>query len=360
MTFDDHNPGLVRLGWNEHFATAFKEHQEDGLLPGRVSTQHRQGYRVMLGNEEIEAAPAGRLHHEAIEKSDLPAVGDWVVLRYVPGDALATIVAVLPRLTKFSRKVAGEETNEQVLAANVDVFFLVSALNQDLNVRRIERYVAIGWNSGATPVVVLTKADLHDDIAGAVAEVQAAAPGIDIHITSDVTGEGFDGLKTYLTGNKTVAALGSSGVGKSTLINRLLGSDLLKTQGLRDDGKGRHTTSHREMVMLPRGGIIIDTPGMRELQLWEMNEGLDTAFSDIAELAESCRFADCAHASEPGCAVRAAVAEGILNLERLDSYKKLEKELAYLERKHDKKLAREEARKWKRLNVEARARTRQR
>ena len=358
MTTQEHDPGLERLGWNHHFAASFEEHRLAGLSPGRISTQHRQGYKVLLGDAEIEAAPTGRLHHDAVEKSDLPAVGDWVALRYAPGDDVAMIHAVLPRLTKFSRKVAGDETDEQVLAANVDVFFLVSALNQDLNVRRIERYVAIGWDSGAIPVIVLTKSDLHDNVAGAVAEVQSAAPGVDVHVTSDVTGDGFEALRVYLAGHKTVAALGSSGVGKSTLINRLRGDTVLKTQAIREDGKGRHTTSHRQLVILPDQGIIIDTPGMRELQLWEMDDGLDNAFSDVTELAEACRFGDCGHGNEPGCAVRDAIAAGTLAAERLESYKKLDRELAYLERKHNKRLAREEARKWRRLNVEARQRAR--
>lgn len=360
MSFSEHDRSLERLGWNEHFASAFQEHDAAGLTPGRVSTQHRQGYKVLMGDSEVEATPTGRLHHDAVEKSDLPAVGDWVALRYAPGDALAIIHAVLPRQTKFSRKVAGEETDEQVLAANVDVFFLVTALNQDLNIRRIERYVAIGWDSGAVPVVILTKADLHDDIAGALAEVRAAAPGIDVHVTSDVTGEGFERLREHLSGNKTVAALGSSGVGKSTLINRLKGDDALKTQEVREDGKGRHTTSHRQLVILPGGGIIIDTPGMRELQLWEMNDGLDNAFSDVTALAQTCRFGDCSHGNEPACAVREAIENGTLAVDRLESYRKLERELAFVERKHNKRLAREEARKWKRLNVEARQRARHR
>jgi ribosome biogenesis GTPase len=254
---------------------------------------------------------------------------------------------VLTRRSKFSRKAAGFETEEQVLAANVDILFLINALDQGPNVRRIERYLTLAWESGAIPVVVLSKTDLCDDPAAARELVEASAVGVDIHLTSTVTGEGVDELLSYVTGGRTVAVLGSSGAGKSTLINHLIGEERMATQEIREDGKGRHTTSHRELIVAPTGGLILDTPGMRELQLWDADEGIDQAFQDVAELASECRFRDCKHEGEPGCAVLAAVGDGSLEPERLESYRKLQRELHALEIKQNKRARSEERKKYR-------------
>jgi ribosome biogenesis GTPase / thiamine phosphate phosphatase len=259
------------------------------------------------------------------------------------------IHAVLPRRTKFSRKAAGAETEEQVVAANIDVVFVVSALAGDLNARRLERYLALGWESGAEPAVVLTKADLCDDVAAALAEVEAIAIGVAVHAVSNVTGNGLDELSTYFAPGRTIAVLGSSGVGKSTLINRLAGRDLQAVAEVRADGRGRHTTTRRELVPLPGGGLVLDTPGMRELALWDASGGVEGVFEDVGVLAARCRFPDCAHETEPGCAVRAALEDGSLDAERLAGYRKLEGELRHLELKIDKRARSEERKKWRRF-----------
>jgi ribosome biogenesis GTPase len=248
------------------------------------------------------------------------------------------IHGVLPRRTSISRKAAWLATEEQVLAANIDVVFLVAGLDGDLNLRRLERYLATVWNSGADPVVVLSKADLCDDVAGAVAAVEAIAAGVPIHVASGLTGEGVDGLRAYTTRNRTVALLGSSGVGKSTLINHLRGEDVQAVAAVRSDGRGRHTTTTRELVRLPGGGLLLDTPGMRELQLWDVEEGFDTTFADIEELAGRCRFSDCGHNGEPGCAVEEALGNGTLDAQRYGSYRKLQRELHALAVRQDKRL----------------------
>ena len=288
----------------------------------------------MAGGER-PAEVAGRLRHEAVSASDFPAVGDWVAVEDAPDAGAATIHAVLDRVTAFSRKAAGEASVEQVVAANVDVVFLVSAFGDDLNVRRIERYLASGWESGAEPVIVLNKSDLSVDLPADLAEVDAVAFGVPVHVVSCLSGNGLDELKAYLSGNRTVALLGSSGVGKSSLLNRLVGWERQEVQGIRDDGRGRHTTTFRELVVLPDGGLVLDTPGMRELALWEAGAGVEDAFADVADLAAACRFADCAHESEPGCAVQAGLADGSLTEERLESYRKLQRELRHLELKTD-------------------------
>jgi ribosome biogenesis GTPase len=282
----------------------------------------------------------GRLHHAA-EPGELPVVGDWVGLRD------SQIDAVLPRRSKFSRKTPFTEVSEQVLVANVDVAFLVMSFDElDFNVRRLERYLTTAWEGGANPVVVLNKADLAEDLDGQIAEIEAVAFGVPVHVVTALAGEGIDVLLPYLAGAKTGVLLGSSGVGKSTLINALLGEGRLATGEVREDGRGRHTTSHRELLLLPGGGVLIDTPGLRELQLWETDEGLEKAFADVTELVNQCKFSDCAHDTEPGCAIREALADGTLPSERWESYLKLERELAHLERKFDPRLRSEERKKW--------------
>jgi ribosome biogenesis GTPase / thiamine phosphate phosphatase len=332
-------PNLERLGWNDEIAQSFENHTA-GLEPGRVVVQHRGAWEVVTERGEARVEITGRLRHEA-ESGALPVVGDWVGLR----DGL--IDAVLPRRSKFSRKTAWTEVSEQVLVANVDVAFLVMGLDdRDFNIRRLERYLTTAWEGGAEPVIVLNKADLAVDLEAQVAETGSVAFDVPVHAVSAETGEGVEELRRHLTGSRTVALLGSSGVGKSSIINRLLGEEHFRTGDLRADGRGRHTTTHRELIAVPGGGVIIDTPGLRELQLWETDDGLDKAFADIAELVAQCRFSDCAHKTEPGCAVKAALADGSLTAERWESYLKLQRELARLERKLDPKARSEVRKKW--------------
>ncbi len=326
---------LTALGWSPSRSTEFEPYAAEGLAAARVAAQHRGGYVVYTEGGERPAEVSGRLRHEAVSTSDFPAVGDWVAVDDSSEAGAATIHAVLERATAFSRKAAGVEAVEQVVAANVDVVFLVSAFGDELNVRRIERYLASGWESGAEPVIVLNKSDLSVDLPAEVAEVDAVAFGVPVHVVSCLAGDGLDELKAYLTGNRTVALLGSSGVGKSSLLNQLVGWDRQEVQGIRADGRGRHTTTFRELVLLPEGGLVLDTPGMRELALWDAGTGVEDAFADVTDLAAACRFADCAHETEPGCAVQAALADGSLAEERLESYRKLQGELRHLELKTD-------------------------
>ncbi len=320
---------LVRLGWTDSEESAFRPHAVQGLCPGRIAVEHRGAYVAYTSAGDLWAEVAGRLRHEANGRGDLPAIGDWVALRLRPDGERSTVQAVLPRRTAFSRREAGFETNEQVLAANIDSVWILGALTRELSARRMERYLAVAWESGAQPEVVLTKADVSQADPERVAEVQRVAVGAPVHVTSAVTGEGVEGLLASLDGNRTAAVLGSSGVGKSTLINRLVGRDLLEIGETRDDDVGRHTTIRRELVLVPSGGLVIDTPGLRELMMWDADT--ESVFTDIADLESRCRFADCGHLTEPGCAVRAAVASGELELERLRSYEKMQRELAYAE-----------------------------
>lgn len=330
---------LERFGWNDEIARAFEEHAP-GLEPGRVAVQHRGVWEVVTKDGDALVEITGRFRHAA-EPGELPVVGDWVGLRDGPIDA------VLPRSSKFSRKTAWTEVSEQVLVANVDVAFLVMGLDErDFKVRRLERYLTTAWEGGATPVIVLNKVDLASDLEAQIAETETVAFGVPIHAVSAETGEGVEDLRRHLTGNRTVALLGSSGVGKSSIINRLLGEEHFRIGDVRSDGRGRHTTTHRELVPVPGGGVIVDTPGLRELQLWESDGGLDQAFADVAELVAQCRFSDCEHRTEPGCAIKSALADGSLASERWESYLKLQRELARLESKLDPKLRSEQRKKW--------------
>lgn len=328
---------LHDLGWNEGFAASFEPHKDE-FEPARVAAQHRGGYDVLVEAGERRVRLTGRLRHEAASAAELPAVGDWVVLRD------DTIQAVLPRRSAFSRKVAWSSTEEQVLAANLDAVFVVSGLDGDLNLRRLERYLTLAWESGATPVLVLTKADLCDDVETALFEVEQVALGVAAHAVSNVSGAGIDELAPYLAPARTIALLGSSGVGKSSLANRLAGEELQLTHEIAGDGRGRHTTTSRQLIRLPSGALLVDTPGLREIQLWDADDGIQEAFADVDELAADCRFNDCAHLREPGCAVQAAIDERRLPRERLQSYRQLQRELKRLAMKQDARL-RSEARK---------------
>jgi len=336
---------LHDLGWAPFFEDAWAELDGHGLIPGRVGVQHRGAFVVYTELGELWAEVSGRMRHEATSKADLPAAGDWVACRARQEEGAATIEAILPRRTKFSRHEAGLLTEEQVLAANIDVVFLMTALDSDLNPRRLERYLAMTWGSGAEPVGVLTKADLCDDASEAMALVAAQAPGVALHAISALSGDGVEELRPYLGVGRTVALLGSSGVGKSTLVNALVGEEVQAVKDIRSDGKGRHTTTRRELVPVPSGGLILDTPGMRELQLWDDNGGMSQTFDDVDFLAGRCRFRDCRHESEPGCAVLAAIEDGSLPEERLESFKKLQRELHRLRIKQDRRAQSEERRK---------------
>lgn len=353
---------LTLLGWDAERQEQFDEHAAAGLVPYRVSIQHRGAYDVVGEDGERRCEVPVRIVRAAASPSDLPVVGDWVAVEQTePGRGV--IHAVLPRRSKFSRLAAHDPasatTEEQVVAANVDVVFIVTSLNEDLNLRRLERYLTLAWESGAAPVILLTKSDLVDDAAPAVAEVCEIAAGVPVHTVSVRTGEGLEAVRSEVGAGRTAALLGSSGVGKSTLVNVLVGEELLATQEIRADGKGRHTTTRRELVRLPGGGLVIDTPGMRELQLWVADHGLEEAFDDVTSLFPDCRFRDCAHETEPGCAVRTALDEGRLSPERWESYRKLERELEVLERRLDKRAQAEQRRKWRTTSRAMRARQRE-
>ena len=319
-------------------------------MPGRVTAAHRAAFDVQTAHDVVRTRLPGRLVHESLDV----AVGDWVGL----GDGL--IRTVLPRRSALVRNAAGRAVVAQTLAANIDVAFIVSSLGPELEPRRIERYLVTIWESGATPEIVLTKADRIEDPWPMVAEVEAVALGVPVHVVSAITGQGCDALRARLQPGTTAVLLGSSGVGKSTLVNRFAGSELMAVKETRlDDDEGRHTTSHRELIELPGGGMVIDTPGIRELQLWD-GGGIDEAFSDVDDLAGDCRFNDCTHTSEPGCAVLAAVQSGELPSERFDSWRKLQRELRAIAIRHDARLRKEERRRWQQISRDARARTRHR
>jgi ribosome biogenesis GTPase len=337
---------LRQLGWTDELA----ENLGPALVPGRVAAAHRGAFDVWTANGAVRSRLPGRALHEGLDLG----VGDWVGL----GDGL--IRTVLPRRSAIVRNAAGLTTTAQTLAANVDVAFVVSSLGPDLEPRRIERYLVTIWESGANPEIVLTKADRLDDPWPLVAEVESVAIGVPVHVVSAVTGQGCADVRARVSAGTTAVLLGSSGVGKSTLVNRWLGEEVMVTRETReDDDEGRHTTTHRQLLTLPGGGLVIDTPGLRELQLWDVGAAsLDAAFTDVEELAADCRFGDCSHVHEPGCAVLAAVDSGELERERLHSWRKLQRELFAIEMRRNALLRKEELRKWKLRAKEGRARTR--
>lgn len=338
---------LTQFGWDDGFAAAFAAlPPAPNVEPARVAIEFNYLYRVWTEGGELEATASGRLKHRAASRAELPAVGDWVAARRRPGQDQGAIVAVLPRRSAFSRRMAGAVTDEQVVAANVDVVFIVMGLDPDFNLRRLERYLLLARESGATPVVILTKPDVSETVAGQTAAVASIAGPTPVHVASPKLGQGLEPITACLAPGRTGALLGSSGVGKSTIINRLIGEDVRKTREVREsDARGRHTTSHRELIVLPGGGLIIDTPGMRELQLWDVGEAVRETFEDIEALAAHCHFTDCRHRDEPRCAVKAAVEDGRLDARRLESYHKLHEELATLAREQDERAELEEKRR---------------
>jgi ribosome biogenesis GTPase len=330
----DYQPRTIEdFGWNPFFKKHFQTLKTPDSVPARVTSESKGSFQVYSQYGELAAKISGKMRYRAGEEKQYPAVGDWVVIKPLINEQKGIIHAVLPRKSKFSRKVAGERTQEQVVASNIDTVFIVSGLDggRNLNLRRIERYLTLAWNSGASPVVVLNKLDLCPDIKVHIQNVEAIATGIPIHPVSAKERIGLDALRSYLTKGKTVAFLGSSGVGKSALINALLGVGKQEVGEVRDDDRmGRHTTTRRELILLPSGGTVIDTPGMREIQMWAGEENLQGAFHDIEMLAKRCRFSDCSHNVESGCAVIAAIDQGNLDPARLESYRKLQNELNYL------------------------------
>jgi ribosome biogenesis GTPase len=340
---------LADLGWTDELEAAFLQYEERGFEPARVVAEHRGGYLARTERDERLAHPRGRLRDQEIF-AGMPAVGDWVAVCDASGERYA-IEAVLPRRTKISRKTPWLKVEEHVLAANVDTVFLVSGLDGDFNPRRIERYLTAAWDSGASPVLVLTKLDLLDD-AEKLVEAEALAMGIPVLPVSNVSGDGLEAVEALLEPARTIALLGSSGVGKSTLANRLAGRRLMPTGDLRADGRGRHTTRHRQLLVLPSGALLLDTPGLRELQVWEGD--VDAAFADIAALAAECRFTDCAHETEPDCAIREALSSGELDPDRWKSYLKLQRELSAVTRRRGSREHRELKRRWRQRARETR------
>ena len=350
---DDPLRYIKELGWNSFFQKHFHSWEMSGFVQARIISEGKNSYRAYSRYGEITAIISGKMQHQLGAENQYPAVGDWVVVKAQPAERKGIIQAILPRKSKFSRKVAGARTEEQVVAANVDIVFIVSGLDggRNFNLRRIERYITLAWNSGATPVAILNKTDLCPDIDDYVDSLRAVIPGVPIHPISALGLVGLDALKGYLGRGKTTALLGPSGVGKSTIINALLGVERQETGEIREgDRRGRHITTRRELFLLPGGGAVIDTPGMRESQLWASEEDLGETFQDITALASKCCFNDCQHHTEPDCAVKAAIQRGELDATRLQSYHKLQSELRYLAARENHSTRLEEKVKWKKVS----------
>ncbi len=345
---------LSRWGWNSYFEALWGDGDRGNAVPARVIAQQRRFWRVAGDFGEGSAEAAGRLRDAAHGGAEWPAVGDWVAVELHDASA-AAIREVLPRRSRFVRKSPGKKIEEQVIAANADVALLVSALDGDFNPRRVERYLTQCWESGARPVIVLNKADTCEDARDRAAEMEKIALGAAVCVVSAKTGQGIEELEKFLRPGETLVLLGSSGVGKSTIVNRLLGESLQDVQPVREgDSRGRHTTTMRELFVLPRGALLMDTPGLRELQLWDAAEGVSQAFADIDSLAGQCRFSDCRHEAEPGCAVRAAVRAGTLDEARLENRRKLLREQEFLQRKIDPEARHVEKQRIKQLMREVR------
>lgn len=341
---------LHDLGWTDRLQAHLALLDDPQLFPARVVGEARGYYVLQAETGTHQAQLSGRLRYEAQGREHLPAVGDWVAFTPI-NESDGVVHAVLPRKSVFSRRAAGSAHDAQIVAANLDVVFLAMALNQDFNLRRLERYLVLAWESGSDPVVLLTKADLCPQVEARRSEVEAIAGLAPVLVTSSLTGDGLEPVRERIGAGRTAGILGSSGAGKSTLINRLLGCERLATSAIReDDGRGRHTTTRRELLHLPGGGLILDTPGMRELGLWEGASGLEVAFDDVEALAQRCRFRDCGHDSEPGCAVRAAFDDGTLDRARIESYRKLLRELAHQARSQESHLPKDRQQHVKRIS----------
>lgn len=342
---------LKNIGFDDFFQKHLENANYEKLSVGRISAEYKENYKLFSELGGLNAIISGKFRNDCTSREDFPAVGDWVLFDYIKNGDKAIIQKVLPRKSKFSRKVAGKETQEQVIASNVDFAFIVCALTYDFNLRRIERYLSLIWSSGANPVVVLTKTDLCSDVQAKILEVESIAFGVDIHAVSNISTEGIEVLQKYFADNKTVVLLGSSGVGKSSLINNLTKEEIMKVNVLRNSiDKGRHTTTHKQMVLLANGGVIIDTPGIRELQLWDAEDGISKTFNDIEKLAKSCKFSNCKHTNEPDCAVQKAINDGLLDESRLESYLKVQKEQEYLINRQAQSAAKVERDKWKAIH----------
>ncbi len=339
-------------GWDAFFESQWETLGNDDWVPARVTGEQKGMVRLQLGQLSLLGEVSGKFRHEAKTDWEWPSTGDWVAVTPRPSDGRATIHLILERKTCLHRKAAGENQDIQILASNVDTAFIVTSLNHDLNPRRVERYLTLIRDSGAVPVVLLTKSDLVEDPQTGIDSIATVAAGVDVLAISAKASTGIEALQAHLLPGKTLVLLGSSGVGKSTLANRLLGEEVLKTQAAREgDDRGRHTTTARHLFQLPTGALLIDTPGMRELQLGEHEEGLDSQFEDIASLGDGCRFGNCGHASEPGCAVRAALENGSLSRERWDAFTKLQREMRFHQTKDDKAATSENKKHWKSVNV---------
>jgi ribosome biogenesis GTPase len=346
---------LTWLGWDASFDGHFQAYETKGFVRARVILEHQHIYRVQTETDDVLAHVSGGLRHRAAGRQEFPAVGDWVAIEPPVAGHRAVIQAVLPRRSKFSRKVAGETTVEQVLAANIDTVFIVMGLDGDYSLRRVERYLITAWDGGASPVVVLNKTDVCADVDGAVAAVREVAAGVPVHAVSTRYDSDLTVFDPYLQRGRTVALLGSSGAGKSTIVNRLMGAEIQRTREVReDDQRGRHTTTHRQLIALPAGALLIDTPGLRELQLWDGLAGSSVVFADVEALAPGCRFTDCRHDTEPGCAVKQAVADGTLGEDRLESYRQLQRERVFQASRVDEKTSQDRKRHEKMIGKLAR------
>jgi len=351
---------IIGWGWNSYFEAFWRGGDWGNAVPARVVAQQRKFWRVAGDFGECWAEASGKLRLAAAE-SDWPAVGDWVVMELHGADSTAVIQEVLPRRSKFVRKSPGKKREEQVIAANVDTALLVSGLDGDFNPRRVERYLAQCWESGARPVIVLNKADACQEARGKAAEMERVAIGTSVCVVSARTGEGFAELEEFLKPGHTLVLLGSSGVGKSTIANRLLEETVQEVRPVREsDSKGRHTTTARELFILPGGALLVDTPGLREMQLWDAEYGVVQAFADIDSLAAQCRFGDCRHEADPGCAVLAALSAGTLDPARVENWRKLLREQEFFRRKIDPEARQEQKELWKQIHRAARQKYQQR
>ncbi|HMQ69386.1 MAG TPA: ribosome small subunit-dependent GTPase A [Ignavibacteria bacterium] len=348
---------LKKYGWTDFFESQLSEYSGDELLAGRVAIENKSNYMLYTEFGEYSGELSGKFYYDAESRGGLPAVGDWVMFKPVHNEKKAVIENVLTRKNKFSRKVVLDKTDEQIIAANIDYLFIVTSFNLEFNLKRIERYLTMAYDNELKPVIILSKEDLCEDPSGIISEVRSISGGTDIHPVSAIEEKGLDILRKYLEGNLTAAVVGSSGVGKSTLINVLTGTNNIPVNVIGDyKDKGKHTTTKREMILLPEGGIIIDTPGMREIQIWEGSEGLSDSFKDVEDYFTECRFSDCKHDTEPGCAVKKAIENGELEEERFNNYVKLQKEIKWFEIRKDKKAKSEESKKWKKASLEYRKR----